>query len=289
MTDENGFENINGAKANLDHIYNQPDPRAYFHELGKLDYGIPGVAKPIFQTLITHLQQGHQDPLHVLDLGCSYGVNAALLKRDMSMADLYEHWGQAQLADAAPEQVAEWDRHFFDGANRAGDLKVIGLDQADKAIAFAEDTGLLDGGVVANLETQPLPDAAEPALAPVDLIISTGCIGYVTEKSFVRLLPAVTAGGQPWIANFVLRMFPFDAIARSLSTRGYVTERLEGHTFPQRRFVSDDEQQQVLRQLHDQGLDPTGKEEDGHLHAEFFLSRPAGETGELPLPRPVTA
>jgi hypothetical protein len=30
----------------------------------------------------------------VLDLGCSYGVNAALLKHDLSMRELYERWGQ---------------------------------------------------------------------------------------------------------------------------------------------------------------------------------------------------
>ena len=47
------FEEINEAKANLDRIYNQPDPRAYFRELNKLGYAIPGAAKPIFQKLIS--------------------------------------------------------------------------------------------------------------------------------------------------------------------------------------------------------------------------------------------
>lgn len=289
MTSEDGFDDINRAKANLDHIYNQSDPRAYFHELRKLDYSIPGVAKPIFQTLIAHLQQRNQDPLHVLDLGCSYGVNAALLKCDLDMSDLYEHWDQAKLVDAAPEQMVERDRRYFGGVDQAGDLKMIGLDQADNAVTFAKETGLLDGGVIANLETRPLPDVAEPDLAPVDLIISTGCVGYVTEKSFDRLLPAVSEGSLPWIANFVLRMFPFEAVDRSLARWGYATEKLEDQTFLQRRFVSSDEQQQVLGQLRDQDVDPTGKEADGHLHAEFFLSRPAAEASALPLPRLLAA
>jgi hypothetical protein len=207
----------------------------------------------------------------------------------MTMLDLYERWGQAQQADAAPEQVLERDRRYFDRLDQAHDLKVIGLDQAGQAVTFGEETGLLDGGIVANLETRPLSDQAEQDLAPVELIISTGCVGYVTEKSFDRLLPAVSEGRPPWIANFVLRMFPFDTIAGSLSGWGYVTEKLDGQTFAQRRFFSDDEQDLVLDQLQDQGVDPSGKEAEGQLHAEFFLSRPAREAAELPLSRLVAA
>jgi len=85
------FEEINEAKANMDSIYDQSDPRAYFRELEKLDYAIPNAAKPIFQKLITHRRRGQDDTVHVLDLGCSYGVNAALLKHDLSMDDLYQH------------------------------------------------------------------------------------------------------------------------------------------------------------------------------------------------------
>ncbi len=36
------------TKANMDAIYGEADPRAYFRELGKLDYRIPELAKPIF-------------------------------------------------------------------------------------------------------------------------------------------------------------------------------------------------------------------------------------------------
>lgn len=285
VTNQDGFETINTVKANLDHIYNRPDPRAYFRELRKLDYDIPGAAKPVFQTLIAHLQQRNPDALHVLDLGCSYGVNAALLKCDMTMPELYDHWDQPQIADAAPEQVLERDRRYFDGLDQPDDLRMIGLDRANHAVAFGEETGLLDGGVVANLETRPLPEQAHQDLAPVELVISTGCVGYVTEKSFDRLLPAVSQGRPPWFANFVLRLFPFERIADSLSDWGYVTEKLEGRTFAQRRFVSEDEQQMVLDRLQEHGVDPTGKETDGHLHAEFFLSRPAREAAELPLSR----
>jgi predicted TPR repeat methyltransferase len=285
MSGDTAFKEINEAKADMDHIYDQPDPRAYFRELKKLGYAIPGAAKPIFQKLISHLQRRRSNPVHMLDLGCSYGVNAALLKHDLSMPELYEHWGQEALAEAAPEEVAAHDRRFFADLDEQEDISVIGLDQAESAVAFAEEAGLLDEGHAVNLETGPLPEAATEELARVDLVTSTGCIGYVTEKSFERLLPAVTQGRSPWIGNFVLRMFPFDPIEEILKDWGYVTEKLEGRTFVQRRFASAEEQEQVLEQLRECGVDPAGKESEGHLLAEFYLSRPAKEVAEAPIER----
>lgn len=283
MSGDTAFEVINKAKANMDHIYDQPDPRAYFRELRKLDYTIPGLAKPIFQKLISHLRHRPMDTVHVLDLGCSYGVNAALLKYDLSMSELYEHWGNRALIEATSEEVVAHDRHFFGNLDEPGDIEVIGLDLAESAIAFAAETGLLDEGLVVNLETDTLPESANECLATVDLVMSTGCVGYVTEKSFDRLLPAVTQGQAPWMANFVLRLFPFDAIEETLNDWGYVTEKLEGRTFVQRQFISADEQEQVLEQLCERGIDPTGQEAEGNLLAQFYLSRPANELAGTPI------
>ena len=92
MVIDDAFNEINEAKANMDHIYDQADPRSYFRELRKLDYAIPDAAKPIFQKLIANLRLRRNDHVHILDLGCSYGVNAALLKHDLSMPELYDHW-----------------------------------------------------------------------------------------------------------------------------------------------------------------------------------------------------
>lgn len=289
MPTETTFETINEAKANLDHIYDQPDPRAYFRELGKLGYVIPGVAKPVFQKLISHLHHSRRDPVNVLDLGCSYGINAALLKYDLTMSELYEHWTDKAPAAASPETIVRHDRRFFDGLDLQDDISVVGFDLAESAVAFAETTGLLDSGHAVNLETEPLPETAAEELASVDLVISTGCVGYVTERSFERLLPAVTRGLSPWIGNFVLRMFPFDAIEETLKSWGYVTEKLEGRTFLQRRFASDEERELMLKQLQLCGVDPTGKEEEGQLLAEFYLSRPAEEAEDIPIERLLAA
>lgn len=168
------FQDINEAKVNMDHIYNQPDPRAYFRELKKLNYSIPDTALPIFRKIVEQVRREEDDTVHVLDLGCSYGVNAALLKHGLSMEELYSHWGHKDLTIANAEEVAARDKKYFTNLENPQNIEVVGLDLAENAISFAEDVGLLDDGLAINLETGGLSKQAEEILSPTDLVTSTG-------------------------------------------------------------------------------------------------------------------
>lgn len=270
----------------MDSMYDRPDPREYFNTLEKLNYAIPGNAKPLFQKLISQFRRRHQlEEICILDLGCSYGVNAALLKHNLSLDDLYNHWTQDELEDATTEEVIQKDRQFFDDLNDSENLKVIGIDQADNALTFAENVGLIDEGLAVNLEQEKLPEDVRQGLEPVDLMISTGCVGYVTEKSFEQLMEPITERKSAWIANFVLRMFPYDQIEKALSRWDYKTEKLNGQYFRQRDFASTEEQNRVVEQLKSQDIDPSGLETEGHFVAEFYVSRPKKDVHELPLPQ----
>jgi hypothetical protein len=114
-----------------------------------------------------------------------------------------------------------------------------------------------------------------------DLIISTGCVGYVTETSLERLLQA-SLDSRPWMAHFVLRMFDFGGPEEMLSRHGYVTEKLEG-LFPQRRFASAEERQHVLDNLRRLGIDAAGAEETGWYLAELHVARPEEVAKSMPL------
>ena len=109
-------------------------------------------------------------------------------------------------------------------------------------------------------------------LARADLVISTGCVGYVTERTITGVANA-HGERRPWMAHFVLRMFPFDPVAESLARLGYETVQLD-HAFRQRRFVSAEEQSLVLDTLSRVGVDPRGLEADGWLYAQLYVSRP---------------
>ena len=112
----------------------------------------------------------------------------------------------------------------------------------------------------------------------VDLVISTGCVGYVTEKTLTR----VARGARPWMAHFVLRMFSYEPVAASLAELGYETARVGG-VFQQRQFASNEEQTQILDTLSAAGVDPAGLESDGRLYARLYVSRPEG-SAELEFP-----
>ena len=68
-----------------------------------------------------------------------------------------------------------------------------------------------------------------------------------------------------------------------------MTEKLLGQTFVQRSFATAEEQEEVIGQLRERGIDPTGKESEGQLLAEFYLSRAANEVAEVPIERLLAA
>lgn len=275
------FSEINEVKADMDHIYNRTDPRHYYRELKELGYRIPGEAKPVFSRLVS--ERGGGRDVTVLDVGCSYGVNAALLRHTLSMDDLYERWAGDDLNDANRDEVVNSDRRYFRACRNDEPINVLGLDPAEQAIGYAEDVGLLEQGFALDLESEALPAPAARKMGSVDIVASTGCVGYVTRKSFARILPAVAAGRPAWVANFVLRMFPFDAIETCLEEHGYVTEKLPDRRFVQRRFASDDEHRDVIARIEARGLEPSPEERDGFMVAEFFLSRPKEEASARPI------
>jgi carnitine O-acetyltransferase len=263
------------GKVTLDHLYAQDDPRAYFAYLRGLDYGIPQLAKPYFGKLIADYREasGVEVPT-VVDLGCSYGVNAALLSCDATIDDLYERYAGPASAALTRDELVARDRAYVRSRCAPRPVRFVGLDMSAPALAYARDAGFLDEAVHADLEAGDPAGADRDRLAAADIVVSTGCIGYVTERT-VRRLAEAPGGRLPWMAHFVLRMFPFDPVAESLAELGYDTVRVEG-AFRQRRFASAQEQALVLDSLSAVGVDPRGLEDDGWLYAELHLSLPSG-------------
>jgi SAM-dependent methyltransferase len=270
------------VKANFDQIYVRPDPREYFRILHGLDYIIPDLALPIFRQISETLTALRGRPLRILDIGCSYGINAALLRYPMSLERLAQRYADLQAFGLAPEEVVALDRNYYRSWPTVTKARLIGLDSSAPAVNYATQTGILDHGFAENLESNDPSARLADLLSGVDLVISTGCVGYVTAATFKRVLDAMQAP-KPWFVSFVLRLYPFDEIADVLKTRQLVTEKLESVTFVQRRFHSEQEYSQTLRALQQVGVDPQGKEAEGLLHAELFLSRPAEEMNALPL------
>jgi SAM-dependent methyltransferase len=268
------------GKADFDGIYNRPDARAYYQVLGAHGYEIPQHAAEVFGRIVRErsLREGTSAST-VLDVCCSYGVGAALLKSDLELDDLYSHYAASELNNVSSEELIRADAALLKEHLLIDAPRVIGIDIADQAIAYAVRAGLLDDGVAENLEeSDPSPLFAE-LLSEVDVITTTGGVGYVTERTFERILDHTV--GDPWVAAFCLTVYDFEPIAEMLFKRGFITERGR-RTYPQRRFIDEVEKQWALDELVSLGRYDAAETEE-HYYADFFLARPAEQVAECSL------
>jgi hypothetical protein len=272
------------TKANFDDVYDLPDPRGYFEALGALEYRAPEHGRRVFPALLEAMQGDDERP-KVLDLCCSYGVNAALLKHDLTLDDLYARYRSPALAGLSSEELASDDAAFYRGHRQASAPEVAGTDSAANAVSYALDVGLLDGGSAEDLEANDPTDELRRAARGARLVTVTGGVGYVWTRTFERVLSSImdapNGGEAPWVAAFAVRFVDYSPVAEALGRRGLVTERVSLRTFPQRRFEGAAERDHVLGELASAGVDPTGREETGWYHAYLYLSRPSTDASAI--------
>ena len=238
------------GKASFDLIYDLEDPREYCRVLGDLDYLIPHHGQRLFRTLVETQRDGAaKNRLKVVDVCCSYGINAALLKHEMTLGELYARYGSEELADLSSEELAGADTTFYRERLRKTPLEVVGLDVAQNAVSYGVRSGLLNAGFAENLEENEPTEELRQAVLGADLLAMTGCVGYISGRTLKWLLDCAMEGPEgrvPWVAALALRWVSYEEISEALSEYGLVTEKLEGHTFPQRRFEDDEERAYVL-------------------------------------------
>ncbi|HEX5349708.1 MAG TPA: hypothetical protein VFW64_21865 [Pseudonocardiaceae bacterium] len=147
-----------GARTGFDHVYDQPDPRGYFQALGPFGYQTPHHAQRVFRRLVGALAPSNAGQrVTVLDICCSYGINAALLNHNLTLADLQARYTGPETTTLSVAELVNADRVFY-AAHRhptGQTARVIGLDPARNAIDYARAVGLVDAGFAENLETTP--------------------------------------------------------------------------------------------------------------------------------------
>jgi hypothetical protein len=266
---------IGERKTDFNQLYDRPDPRDYLRTLSALDYRIPQLAVPAFDAVLDHIGLAHTGASTVLDVCCSYGINAGQLRFRADLDTLTARYAQPALAALDPDELIRADRAYFADRPRRADLRVLGLDISAPAIDYAVRAGLLADGWAENLESDEPSAALSAGLRDVELIISTGGVGYVGSRTFDRLLGAVARPDRLWAVIFVLRMFDYTEVADSFARHGLVTELVPGLRLQQRRFTDHDEYRAANHDVRLRGLDPTGWESEGWYYADCYLTRPA--------------
>ncbi|MBZ4320151.1 hypothetical protein JNW98_12385 [Streptomyces sp. SCA2-4] len=267
---------MTSGKSRFDDIYGRPDPRAYFRRLAPLRYEIPHHAQPVFRKAAAErcaLDDGIPGTPAVLDLCSSYGITAALLNHDVTLAEMYERYTSPACEAMSTARLAAWDKEFYAERRRPDAVPVFGLDVAAPAVRYALEVGLLDAAFTDNLEQGPPGPRLGDALATVGLITLTGGGSYVTARTFAALLCRTR---RPiWANAFVLRTVSYARIGQTLAAYGLRTTVDASRTYPQRRFTDGRERRYAVAAARSAGYDPAGREEAGRFHCLHYVSRPA--------------
>ena len=271
------LEHDSTGKVIFDEIYSRHDPCQYYLGLQRYNYIIPSVARPVFAALYDAYRLTRPaGRLKIVDVGCSYGVNAVLQRWGLALSELTGRYAGFVANRLTSEEITEQDRLWLTSRPEQIAADFVGVDVSRPAIDYACAVDALSAGIAANLEQDDLAPDERKALAGADFLVSTGAIGYVGENTYRRLLEA---SGRPWLVSFVLRMFDYAPIARLCEQRGYVTEYLDGLIFAQRRFADTHERDECFSRLSALGREPGPLEHTGWFSANVYVSRPEEDAG----------
>ncbi|RWB95813.1 MAG: hypothetical protein EOS61_01430 [Mesorhizobium sp.] len=266
---------IQGAKYDFTATYNRRWPHAYLRTCLSLDYMLPDRAKPIFERIFADYRRiRNKTKLKIIDVGCSYGVNAALLRTDLDLDDLYAAYLDPSGSLSRRQEIEH--RAFFRKRGLRDDIQFVGVDPSFRAVRYALDLGLLEAGVTADVETRDLMAKERSALADADILISTGCVGYATEATFARVYEA-SASSRPWVVAFAMRPFRYDDIAAAFQAFSLETRLVERFRQRQRRFSTSTEREAILKGMAKLGMEDHLERTTGYIYASCYISAPPGD------------
>lgn len=260
------------GKKDFSALYTSPDPRPYMRYFATQDYRVLAAGGELYRRVVEEMG----DPGSVVDVCASYGQDAAVLNHHLSGQELFDHYTEAAAADLSREELAARDRDFYAGRRRPGAVPVLGLDASAPAVAYGVDAGLLDAGVVGDVESDPAVDLSP--LAAAGGLVVTGGVGYVGPLTFSRLVDG--SSRRPWVAGLVLRWVDLHPLAESLRERGYRVQVAEDSPVVQRRVADESERAAMLVRLQELGRAVGPVESGGHHAALPFLAVP--EEGPVP-------
>ena len=252
------YRENNRAKASFDDAYAAPTPHQYLSKMGSLDYCMAKQMHPFLCAAIDSMVQD-ASPARVLDVGCSYGMSAALLKTNCEFSDLIEFY-EEEASQNLSECVKETREFLQKNRSARQDVKVVGLDQSEPAVRFGEVTQLLDGGIARNLEAPgaALTTRERDLVASCNVMFSAGTIGYVSDRTVGALLDTMidknSANNSPIAVMSILQLFDPATVGQTFDAHGLEFVQLPVQV-AQRRFADEVERDKVVETLEQRGVD----------------------------------
>ena len=251
-------------------VYDLDDPRAYFRSLAPLDYRMPAVTCRVLRHLAPALKRLFGGPeVRVLDFACGFGVNGALLKHRLSLAEIYRHFESDEAGVAR-------DIAFLEARREAQPaFRVGGIDIARQALAYGLETGLMDAVFPVDLTSDPIEGPLADFLARTDVVIETGAVFDVQVPALDRLIGAADPAHRPWIITAPRPDVDVQRLYRVFDRHGYRYKACNRRPIRYRKLLGAQERDDTRRAMEARGeVLPSGIE-DGYFLVDLVLARPA--------------
>lgn len=261
------------VKKDFTDVYIQKYPAPYLAQMRDVDYRIPDQTKPLYKHLSERVCNHLKRPINVLDLGSSYGINSALLNHELIMSELDEFF-----IEKNPEPSLKEVQNFFEEMPAKNPtLKFYLVDTSSPALEFAEKAGLCEGSFCVNLDKDQPSQEFKMTMKDIDMIIATGCIGYIGWKAFEQIFKNINDedSSAPIFAFSVMRIFHMDEIAKVFKKNKYTLVKTKIGPLRQRQFYDDKEMKKTKELLHERNVSTEGMEDTGAYYADFYIAGPS--------------
>jgi len=264
------------VKKDFTDIYTQDSPFRYLKEMKRLEYDISDSTKPLYNSIIEQLEKTSSRPINVLDLGSSYGINSSLMKYNLTVSELNDFYLNGT------EPTRKETKQFYKECTNNDNMNFYQIDISEEALKFSEDMNLCERGINVDLEAEKLELLG--SFPKIDVIIATGCIGYIGYKAFANLLKVIKNRQSNYIesdkeyvapifAFSVLRMFDMEDIEEIFKMYDYSIVKSDIKPIRQRNFSDPKEKAQTISILHNMKINTEKYEDDGNFYADFYIAK----------------
>ena len=275
-------------KDDFDRVYDLEDPNPYFTALKPSDYRMPEVLARALKVVHAPVgaARGAGGGLRVLDFACGYGAVGALLRHDVSMADIYARYAERQWRPADGRRYWSVDAAYFATRRAArADFEIGGADIAGVALEYAAALGFLDRTFHENLVEDAPSEELNRFLHGVDLVVESGSLGDLLPGAFERILDGCGGASRPWFIYCPRPDIDWAPLSALWAERGYRTESLGTEPIRYRRALASAELADMLRLTRALGKPDEAIMRDGYLLVDMTLARPEADAGNPPIER----
>ena len=275
-------------KDDFGRVYDLEDPSPYYTALRPSDYRMPAVLAGVLKAIHGPMcaARGAGGSLRVLDFACGYGAIGALLRHDISMAEIYARYGERHWRPVDARRYWKEDASFFAARREASALfELGGADIAGVAVEYAETLGFLDRAFHENLADNAPSEALARFLRGVDLVVESGSVGGLLPIAYERILDGCGKANSPWFLYSPRPDVDWAPLNALWAERGYRTESLCTEPIRYRKALAAHEREDMLRITRESGLPDEAVMRDGYLLVDMTLARPDADAGNPPIAR----